>query len=82
MKKFTVVGYFEEDGQVVCHHVEASSGMHAFYVLAENEPSLTMVAALPGHLTEAAGEIFFPGDGVVDASTILEQPDVFEVTEK
>lgn len=76
-KPFTVIGYFESNGQSVSHHVEANNGIHAFFVLAQKEPCMTMVAALPGHLTEGAGDIVFPGEGVVDAETILEQPEVF-----
>ncbi len=75
--QWTVIGYYESNGQSVCHHVDARNGLHAFYVLAEQAPSLTMVAALPGHLIEGAGEIVFPGDGPVDAETILQQPEVF-----
>lgn len=74
--EYTVIGFYEESGQTVCHHVEAKGAMHAFSVLAQDEPSLTMVAAFPGKLHE--GEtVFFPGEGLVDASTILDQPDVF-----
>ena len=77
MKLFTVVGYFVESGQTVCHHVMAKNGIHAFCVLAQDEPLLMMVVAMPGHLTEGAGDLVFPGGGVVDAATILEQPEVF-----
>lgn len=77
MSNWTVIGYFENNGQSVLHHVEADNGMQAFFALAQDEPELTMVAALPGHLTEAEGDVIFPGEGVVDAATVLGQPDVF-----
>jgi hypothetical protein len=44
---------------------------------AQAKPTLTMVVSMSGHLTEGAGEVIFPGEGVVDAATILEQPEVF-----
>ena len=74
MQKFTVVGYYEESGQSVCEHVTANNGIHAFWVVAQARPDLSMVVAMPGHLTEGAGEVVFPGEGVVDADTILSQP--------
>lgn len=77
MKQFTVIAFYEESGQSVCEHVEANNGIHAFWVLAQENPDLTMVVAVPGHLTEGCGDLVFPGEGVVDASTVLEQPDVF-----
>lgn len=77
MKAFTVIGYYESTGQSVCEHVTANNGIHAFWVAAQAMPDLTMVVALPGHLTEGAGEVVFPGDGVVDAGTVLEQIEVF-----
>lgn len=77
MQKFTVVGYYEESGQSVCEHVTANNGIHAFWVVAQARPDLSMVVAMPGHLTEGAGEVVFPGEGVVDADTILSQPAVF-----
>lgn len=77
MQRFTVIGYFAHNGQTVCRHVQATEGLHAFAEVAQQNPGLTLVVALPGHLTEAAGELTFPGEGVVEAETILAQPEVF-----
>ncbi len=76
-KPFTVIGYFEDNGQSVCEHVQANNGIHAFWVAAQAKPTLTMVVALLGHLTECEGSVIFPGEGVVDAKTIIDQPEVF-----
>lgn len=77
LKPFTVIGYNEDNGQSVCEHVMANNGIHAFWVAAQAKPTLTMVVSMSGHLTEGAGEVIFPGEGVVDAATILDQPEVF-----
>lgn len=76
-RPFTVIAFCEETGQSVCDHVMANNGIHAFWVAAQDRPTLTMVVAIPGHLSEGAGDLVFPGQGVVDAATVLEQPEVF-----
>ncbi len=75
-KPFTVIGVVEESGQIVCHHVMAESDLNAFAQAASLDSFLSMVAALPGHISEGQG-ISFPGEGMVCSETVLEQPDVF-----
>lgn len=77
MNKFTVISFYDESGQIVCDHVTANSGSHAFALVAKQRPGCTLVSAVKGHLTEASEDIAFPGEGVVDAETVMEQPDVF-----
>lgn len=74
--EFTVLGYVEETGSIFCEHVEALDDLSAFQAAAKDNEHITFVAVLPGHLNEGAG-INFPGTGVVDATTVLEQPEVF-----
>lgn len=73
---FTVIGFHEDNGQIVCHHVAANSGSGAFAVCAEEHPGMTMVASLIGAHGESSG-LDFPGSGLVDAYTVKEQGDVF-----
>lgn len=75
-RPFTVIGIYEESGQIVCHHVMAETDMNAFAVVADQQHGLSMVAVLSGHLHEGQ-EISFPGEGTVSSETVLEQPDVF-----
>lgn len=76
MNKFTVIGYYEESGQIFAHHVEANNSQHAFYVVAQEFPDACFVVAIKGHQCEEQS-LTFPGEGVVDAETVLEQEDVF-----
>ena len=53
--------------------------MHAFAVAAQerrDDPEFELVSAHLGHLQEDR-EVFFPGEGLVDAETVLEDPEVF-----
>ncbi len=80
LQPFTVVGFFEETGQITCMKVSAKDKMNAFAVAAQQKPnsSLTMVVAIAGHQDDGdSGMLAFPGEGIVDSETILEQPDVF-----
>ena len=76
----TVIGYYEDDGQLFAHHVEAEDTMDAFYECSKRpdmDDNAIFVVALPGELDE--GEDFdMPGEGVVDSETVLDQPDVFK----
>lgn len=74
--EFTVIGYREETGSIFCEHVEAHDDLSAFHVAAKDNEHITFVAVVPGHQSEGVG-INFPGTGVVDASTVLEQREVF-----
>lgn len=73
---YTVIGVIEETGQIIAHHVAAKCSTSAFTAAAEKDPSLSMVVALPGHQREGK-ELTFPGEGMVDAETVLEQTEVF-----
>lgn len=76
---YTVMGYYEDNGQIFAHHVEAQSTMGAFYECSKRpdvDDNTLFVVALPGELHE--GDHFdMPGEGVVDADTVFNQPDVF-----
>lgn len=76
MKPFTVIGYYEESGQIFSDHVLADTAGGAFAASAAERPDACYVCAMPGHLFEG-NHVEFPGDGVVDGATILEQTDVF-----
>lgn len=76
MQKFTVVAFIEDTGQIVCHHVHARDALNAFAAATSLDMTMTMVAALPGWLHEGEG-VTFPGEGLVDAQTVLDQPEVF-----
>lgn len=76
--QWTVIAVYEHTGQIVAHHVQARSAMAAFARLAKNDPELSMVVALQGLQREGC-ELTFPGEGLVDGTTVLDQPDVFEV---
>jgi hypothetical protein len=78
MPKFTVIGIHSHSGQIFAEHVEANNRTHAFFVCAsyENYSDADFVCAIDGHNLEGA-LINFAGDSLVDADTILEQPEVF-----
>lgn len=76
MKDFTVVGYFEDSREIFSLKVTAEDEISAFAVVAKKHDDACFVAVLAGHLEEGKG-IDFPGSGVVDADTVLSQPDVF-----
>lgn len=79
LKPFTVVSYSEVTGMIFKDQVHARDGIHAFAVVAANERAdnaVTFVCSITGHLSEGEG-IDFPGEGVVDSNTVIEQYDVF-----
>ncbi|MGH8647121.1 MAG: hypothetical protein ACREX4_22765 [Gammaproteobacteria bacterium] len=77
-KPFSVICFDENNNQLLCLHVQALSAMESFSVVANDAPErpFVMVASLDGHVTVGKG-ITFPGEGLVSAETVLEQPDVF-----
>lgn len=77
--KFSVIGYYGSTGQIFCHHVDAKDGSHAFAVVATEYDDAEFVVALPGHLVEG-NQVIYPGESVVDATTVLDQPEVFGST--
>ena len=83
MKPFTVIGYYESNGQIFVRHVVADYASQSFTAAsvqleedALDPGDVVFVIALEGHLHEGA-ELFFPGEGLVDAATVLDQPEVF-----
>jgi hypothetical protein len=80
MNKFTVIGFYEETGQIFSHHIEANNSSHAFYVVAQEHESANLVTVIDGHLNEGQG-IEFAGDRFVDSETICAQPEVFNLAE-
>ena len=77
--QYAVIGFYEDNNQIFCHHVTADSAMNAFAQIAassadgmQGEP--VFVAALP---VADTGRLEYPGEGLVYAETVLEQGDVF-----
>jgi len=73
---FTVVGYYESTGQIFCHHVTAPDAMQAFRACAhelELDDDALFVTAIEGPPRNEGEDIHFPGSGVVDAQTVLDQ---------
>lgn len=76
MQKFNVVAIEETTGKIVVVNVAATSPENAFTSAAAINCNLNMVVvAREGLLDDDA--ISFPGESIVDAATVLEQPDVF-----
>lgn len=80
MNEYTVIGYYEESGQIFSHHVKASSPYQAFYVTAQSNSEAVFITVLTGHLKEGIDAIEFAGESVVSAETVLSQPEVFNCT--
>lgn len=78
MDTYTVIGFYEETGQIFVDHVEAKGTSHAFFVAAEDRPEACFVSAQKGALCEGEG-LTLAGDSYVDGETIREQPEVFDV---
>ena len=76
MNHYTVIGEYPETGKILAIHVDANNSQHAMYLVAEMHPAANISAAINGHLSEGNG-IEFAGESVVDASTILEQEEIF-----
>lgn len=74
---FTVISFYTESSQIVADHVTAENGMKAFAkVVAQRGCEIEFVVAIAGHLNEDTG-LTFPGDSIVSAVTVEEQPEVF-----
>lgn len=73
---YTVVGHEEDTNQLIVAHVSADDGLNAFAAAAAKHPDAVFSVAVAGHWTE--GDVFaLPGEALVSAETVLEQPDVF-----
>lgn len=80
MHNYTVIGYYESNGQIFVQHEVAANAMAAMAgaaSVAEDPSDYIVVTCIPGHLYETDEDVHFPGESVVDAGTILDQPDVF-----
>lgn len=78
---FTVIARDENSGQILGDHVMAESALHSFAVAAQTlhsrrHDTVAYIVALPGHANDGE-HVYFPGEGEVYASTVLEQDDVF-----
>ena len=58
MKKFTVVGFYEDNGQILVHHVEAMNPNHAVRVAIKDleksgssRDNICIVEIFPDHIT-------------------------------
>jgi hypothetical protein len=78
MNNYTVIGYYEENGQIFSHHVVAFSIAHSFFVASEQFEleDANFVTSIEGHVVDGKG-IGFPGESVVDGETIINSPDVY-----
>lgn len=78
MEKYTVIGHYTDNGQIFCDVVLARNGLHAFAQVAKAFDSpVEFTVAIYGVPEEATGDLTFPGETLVDAETILHQPEVF-----
>lgn len=73
---FSVMGFYEDNGRSFLDHVFARDPQHAIWVTAQSHPTVTLICAQYGHLTEGR-DIHFAGESAVDAETVLSQEDVF-----
>lgn len=76
--EYAVIGYYDDNGQIFCHHVESRDAFNAFAIVAakaDGDGTLPQfIAALPVSDTK---RLEYPGEGVVSFETVLEQDDVF-----
>lgn len=77
MNEYTVIGYYEESGQIFSHHVNAATPYQAFYLTAQSNNEAMFISCLAGHIKEGVDTIEFAGESVVSAVTVLSQPEVF-----
>lgn len=83
MSRYTVIVVVEATGRTLALNVIAQTGLQAFACAAANlaasgeDPSgYQMVVAIKGAVVEG-DNVEYPGEGLVDGQTILEQADVF-----
>ncbi len=76
MLKFTVLGVYEESGQIFSHFVKADNSSTAMAVVAKHFDDALIHCAIDGYLCENRG-ISFAGESQVESATILDQPEVF-----
>ena len=73
---FTVVGFYESTGRIFCHHVTAPDAIQAFRACAQElelDDDALFATAIEGPILTEGEDIHFPGSGVVDAQTVLDQ---------
>ncbi|KSQ21693.1 hypothetical protein APB26_32450 [Pseudomonas aeruginosa] len=76
MQKFNVIAIDETTGKIVLVNVAATSPENAFASAAAINFNLKMIVAAREGLIDD-DDIVFPGESIVDAATVLEQPEVF-----
>lgn len=79
LKSFMVICFDEDSRQINSFAAKAARGLEAFYAVAQEHPNrdLTFVVAVEGTHAATARLLTYPGEGLVSAETVLEQPDVF-----
>lgn len=77
MDKWTVFSFNSDTRESYADTVWASSGLNSFAKVTGQRSSETLefVAAVKGDIP--SHEIEFPGESLVDSSTVREQPEVF-----
>lgn len=76
MQTFTVLGFYEADGQICSDVVDAVDGEAALCAVANKriheggDAGYNLIAAVRGNFTEEK-DVVFPGDSVTDCKTYL-----------
>ena len=87
-REYAVIAVVEDNGQIVCDKVVATSPMNAFWhaaKLRQTGSGVEFVVAMPWNefvLMQKREHLEFPGSAVVSLQTVLEQPEVFNHKEK
>jgi hypothetical protein len=80
MKKFTVIGFIKETGELLSYHVLANNLAHSFFMAANQTPldevEVEFVTSVEGHLKDGQG-MGFPGKRLVNNDTVIESPLIF-----
>lgn len=77
--EYAVIGFYEDNNQIFCHHVTADSAMNAFAQVAASsadgmQGDPVFVAALP---VADTGRLEYPGEGLVYEGIVRKQGEVF-----
>lgn len=77
-KPFTIVFFEEDTGHIGTGTICAQDGLAAFGAMAKlhSAKNLTFVVAIEESPT-GVPPLTFPGESLVDITTVLEQPDIF-----
>lgn len=66
MKKYTVIGFYDDNQYIFSHHLMAVDHHEAFAKVAEEFPQAILVATLQGWQDEGES-VHFPGMGIMGA---------------